>query len=60
MFTIKFTQQQLDVLAVALGARPYNEVAGTIMAINQQLAMERQVATAPQTSEPKVNGAVAQ
>ena len=40
--TLKLTPKALDVIATALGQRPYIEVAETLQSIGQQIAAQRQ------------------
>ena len=56
MFTLRLTQQHINILGNALGARPYAEVAEVMAVINRQLIAQQQPQSADQ---PTVNGAPA-
>jgi hypothetical protein len=52
-FTLKFSEKQMDIVANALGMRPYVEVAQLLQSITQQIQAQQ-----PQVSPPQLpNGA---
>lgn len=51
-FSIKVTDKQLDVIGMALGLRPYYEVADLIVSLNRQVNEQQRPAEPPVLDVP--------
>ena len=58
--TLTLTSKDMDIVANALGQRPYVEVAQLLQKISQQVQAQNQPPAAPPIEVPKANGSAHQ